>query len=58
MRWRLMANSDPRSALANILYLGYDGDPASLFTITKPRRQERKPEQRSRTVFKVKRCEF
>ena len=51
--WRLMTNTDPRSAVAYILYLGFDSEPASLVYITKPRRQERKAEQRQRTVYKV-----
>lgn len=51
--WRHMAATEPREALANILYLGYEGEPGSLFCITRPRRQERRPEQVTRTVFKV-----
>ncbi|KAG9441791.1 hypothetical protein H6P81_017645 [Aristolochia fimbriata] len=49
--WALMTLLDPASALANLIYIGYAGDPASAFHITKRRRLDRKRQQSQRNVF-------
>ncbi|KAG2484520.1 hypothetical protein HYH03_016660 [Edaphochlamys debaryana] len=43
-RWRYCALTDPRAALAHLLYLGYEGLPPELLT----RRQRRRPDKRHR----------
>lgn len=42
---------DPTSSIANLIYLGYTGDPAAAFHITRKRRQDRKRKQSQRNVF-------
>ncbi|XP_068646109.1 mitochondrial Rho GTPase 1-like [Aristolochia californica] len=49
--WALMTLLDPASSLANLIYIGYAGDPASAFHITKRRRFDRKRQQSPRNVF-------
>ncbi|KAJ6794867.1 putative mitochondrial Rho GTPase 1 [Iris pallida] len=49
--WALMTLLDPASSLANLIYVGYPGDPASAFQITRRRRLDRKKQQSQRNVF-------
>nr|CAD1817114.1 unnamed protein product [Ananas comosus var. bracteatus] len=49
--WSLMTLLDPTSSLANLIYLGYTGDPAAAFHITRKRRQDRKRKQSQRNVY-------
>ncbi|XP_072996464.1 mitochondrial Rho GTPase 1-like [Typha latifolia] len=50
-QWALMTLLDPESSLANLIYLGYPGDPASAFHITRKRRLDRKRHESQRNVF-------
>ncbi|CAL9135893.1 unnamed protein product [Musa acuminata var. zebrina] len=50
-RWALMTLQDPAASLANLIYIGYTGDPASAFHITRKRRLDRKKQQTQRNVF-------
>ncbi|XP_073009017.1 mitochondrial Rho GTPase 1-like [Typha latifolia] len=50
-QWALMTLLDPASSLANLIYIGYAGDPASAFHITRKRRLDRKKKQSQRNVF-------
>ena len=52
-KWAVMAAAAPRKTLAHLLYLGYEEDPAALFHIARPRRQERKADQPARAVYQV-----
>ncbi|XP_077247754.1 mitochondrial Rho GTPase 1-like isoform X3 [Tasmannia lanceolata] len=49
--WALMTLLDPASSLANLIYLGFAGDPASAFHITRRRRLDCKRQQSQRNVF-------
>ncbi|XP_064943579.1 mitochondrial Rho GTPase 1 isoform X2 [Musa acuminata AAA Group] len=49
--WALMTLKDPAASLANLIYIGYTGDPASAFQITRKRRLDRKKQQTQRNVF-------
>lgn len=49
--WVLMTLLDPASSLANLIYIGYTGDPSSAFQITRRRRLDRKRQQSQRNVF-------
>ncbi|XP_077241698.1 mitochondrial Rho GTPase 1-like [Tasmannia lanceolata] len=49
--WALMTLLDPACSLANLIYIGYAGDPASAFHITRRRRLDRKKQQSQRNVF-------
>ncbi|XP_020254591.1 mitochondrial Rho GTPase 1-like [Asparagus officinalis] len=49
--WALMTLLDPVSSLANLIYIGYPGDPSSAFHITRRRRLDRKRHQSLRNVF-------
>ncbi|KAJ8466348.1 hypothetical protein OPV22_028900 [Ensete ventricosum] len=49
--WALMTLQDPAASLANLIYIGYTGDPASAFHITRKRRLDRKKQQTQRNVF-------
>ncbi|URD88205.1 Mitochondrial GTPase involved in mitochondrial trafficking (By similarity) [Musa troglodytarum] len=46
-----MTLQDPAASLANLIYIGYTGDPASAFHITRKRRLDRKKQQTQRNVF-------
>ncbi|KAG0468484.1 hypothetical protein HPP92_017812 [Vanilla planifolia] len=50
-QWALMTLFDPASALANLIYIGYTGDPALAFHVTRRRRQDRKKKESQRNVF-------
>ncbi|XP_042390744.1 mitochondrial Rho GTPase 1-like isoform X1 [Zingiber officinale] len=50
-QWAFMTLQDPKASLANLMYLGYTGDFASAFHITRKRRLDRKKKQTRRNVF-------
>uniref|UniRef100_A0A061RX14 Ras homolog gene family, member T1 n=1 Tax=Tetraselmis sp. GSL018 TaxID=582737 RepID=A0A061RX14_9CHLO len=50
-KWAYMTMKEPRTSLANILYLGYRGDPSQLFCLSKRRRQERKSDPGGRSIL-------
>ncbi|CAL8465634.1 g5170 [Coccomyxa elongata] len=52
-KWAFTTAIDPRAMLEYFLLLGYRGDPALLFCISRPRRAERKSDAPSRKVFQV-----
>lgn len=52
-KWSYMAAVQPRQALAYLLYLGYQGDPAALFCFSRQRRQERRADAPSRSFYRV-----
>ncbi|KAK1317880.1 Rac-like GTP-binding protein RAC13 [Acorus calamus] len=49
--WGLMTILDPVASLANLIYLGYAGDPATALQITRRRRLDQKRQQTQRNVF-------
>ncbi|XP_042482224.1 mitochondrial Rho GTPase 1 [Macadamia integrifolia] len=49
--WSLMTLLDPARCLANLIYIGYAGDPASAIRVTRKRRIDRKKQQSERNVF-------
>ncbi|XP_010931977.1 mitochondrial Rho GTPase 1 [Elaeis guineensis] len=49
--WALMTLLDPAGSLANLIYIGYPGDAASAFHITRKRRLDRKRQQSQRNVI-------
>ncbi|KAL5720546.1 hypothetical protein ACHQM5_013211 [Ranunculus cassubicifolius] len=50
-KWRLMTLLEPAKSLANLLYIGFEGDPTSAFHITRRRQLDRKKQQSERNVF-------
>ena len=52
-KWAFTTALDPVRTLAYLRYLGYDGDAAPFFAISRPRRLERKSEQLSRSLLQV-----
>ncbi len=54
LQWVYKAATQPSAALEHMLLLGYRGEPSALFSISAPRRQERKPETARRGVFQVR----
>ena len=54
LQWVYTAATQPAAALEHMLLLGYRGEPSALFSISAPRRQERKAEVTRRTVFQVR----
>jgi hypothetical protein len=51
LQWALMTMLDPRGSLANLLYIGYGGNPASALHVTRRRSVDRKKQQTERNVF-------
>ncbi|GLT36319.1 hypothetical protein SLA2020_107050 [Shorea laevis] len=49
--WALMTALDPTSSLANLIYIGYGGDPASALNLTRRRSVARKKQRTERNVF-------
>ncbi|KAJ9696274.1 hypothetical protein PVL29_008486 [Vitis rotundifolia] len=49
--WALMTLLDPASSLANLIYIGYAGDPSSALRATRRRSLDRKKRQTERNVF-------
>ena len=54
LQWVYKAAIQPSAALEHMLLLGYRGEPSALFSVSAPRRQERKPESARRSVFQVR----
>ncbi|TXG63639.1 hypothetical protein EZV62_010633 [Acer yangbiense] len=50
--WALMTLVDPRRSLANLIYIGYGGDPASTLHVTRRRLTDRKKQRTERNVFR------
>ncbi|XP_035551604.1 mitochondrial Rho GTPase 2-like isoform X1 [Juglans regia] len=50
-QWALMTSLDPHHSLANLVYIGYGGDPASAVRITRRRSVDRKKQRTERNVF-------
>ncbi|XVF72418.1 hypothetical protein PTKIN_Ptkin12aG0119800 [Pterospermum kingtungense] len=49
--WALMTNLDPSCSLANLICIGYGGDPTSALHVTKRRAADRKKKRTERNVF-------
>ncbi|EEF41714.1 rac-GTP binding protein, putative [Ricinus communis] len=49
--WDLMTLLNPKSSLANLIYVGYSGNPASALHVTRRRTVDRKKQQTERNVF-------
>ncbi|GAB4840777.1 Mitochondrial Rho GTPase 2 [Ancistrocladus abbreviatus] len=49
--WELMTVLSPVQSLANMIYIGYSGDPASAFHVTRRRTIDRKKRQTDRRLF-------
>ncbi|KAF3436305.1 hypothetical protein FNV43_RR23397 [Rhamnella rubrinervis] len=49
--WALMTRLDPSRSLANLIYIGYSGDPASALRVTRRRSVDRKKQRTERNVF-------
>ncbi|KAH7517208.1 hypothetical protein FEM48_Zijuj09G0038300 [Ziziphus jujuba var. spinosa] len=49
--WALMTRLDPSRSLANLIYIGYSGDPASALHVTRRRSVDRKKQRTERSVF-------
>ena len=54
LQWAYKAATHPQAALEHMLLLGYRGEPSALFSVSAPRRQERKPEAAKRGTFQVR----
>lgn len=50
-KWTLMTLLEPAKSLANLFYIGFDGDPTSAYHITRRRQLDRKKQQSERNVF-------
>lgn len=51
LQWALMTLLDPAKSLANLLYIGYTGDIALAFHVTRRRRLDRRRQESQRNVF-------
>lgn len=49
--WALMTILDPAQSLANLIYIGYNCDPASALRVTRRRSIDRKKQQTERNVY-------
>ncbi|KAM6558640.1 hypothetical protein CsatA_027879 [Cannabis sativa] len=49
--WALMTLLDPVRSLANLMYIGYSGDPASVLQVNRRRIKDRKVQNTERNVF-------
>ncbi|KAK7857118.1 mitochondrial rho gtpase 2 [Quercus suber] len=50
-QWALMTSLDPQLSLANLVYIGYGGDPNSALRVTRKRSIDRKKQRTERNVF-------
>jgi Ras family protein T1 len=50
-QWALMTSLDPQLSLANLVYIGYGGDPASALRVTRRRSIDCKKQKTERNVF-------
>jgi hypothetical protein len=53
LQWVYKAAVQPQAALEHMLLLGFRGESSALFSISAPRRLERKPEGPRRRTFQV-----
>lgn len=51
LQWALMTILDPPRSLANLIYIGYGGDPAKALRVTRRRLADRKKQKTERNVF-------
>lgn len=51
LQWALMTLLDPLRSLANLMYIGYSGDPASALCVNRRRIIDRKKQRTERNVF-------
>ena len=51
MQWALMTLLDPPCSLANLIYIGYSGNPAAALRVTRRRSVDRKKQTTERNVF-------
>ncbi|TQD92784.1 hypothetical protein C1H46_021559 [Malus baccata] len=49
--WALMTLIDPKQSLANLIYVGFNGSPASAIHVTRRRAVDRKKQKTERNVF-------
>ncbi|KAH1227340.1 Mitochondrial Rho GTPase 2 [Glycine max] len=50
-QWALMTLLDPKRSLANLIYIGYNGNPAEALRVTRRRSVDRKKQTTERNVF-------
>ncbi|RZB85368.1 mitochondrial Rho GTPase 2-like isoform X1 [Glycine soja] len=50
-QWALMTLLDPKRSLANLIYIGYNGNPAEALCVTRRRSVDRKKQTTERNVF-------
>ncbi|KAK7393539.1 hypothetical protein VNO78_22097 [Psophocarpus tetragonolobus] len=50
-QWALMTLLDPQRSLANLIYIGYNGNPAAALRVTRRRSVDRKKQTAERNVF-------
>lgn len=51
LQWALMTLIDPKKTVANLIYIGYRGDPTSALHLTRRRKADRKKQKTERNVF-------
>lgn len=51
LQWALMTVLDPLRSLANLMYIGYSGDPSSALCVNRRRTIDRKKQRTERNVF-------
>ena len=51
MQWALMTLLDPLCSLANLIYIGYSGNPVAALRVTRRRAVDRKKQATERNVF-------
>lgn len=51
MQWALMTLTDPEKSMANLIYTGYRGSPASALHLTRRRKVDCKKQKTERNVF-------
>lgn len=51
VQWALMTLLDPSHSLASLIYIGYNGNPASALRVTRRRSVDRKKQTTERVVF-------
>ena len=54
LQWAYKSATHPQAALEHLLLLGYRGEPLALFSISAPRRHEKKLEAAKRGTFQVR----
>ena len=51
VQWALMTLLDPKLSLANLIYIGYKGNPAAALRVSRKRSLDRKKQMTERNVF-------